>query len=56
MNEIILAGKVLTLGLAVLYSVPVVIGGAIQKSKVSDIQATLCGAGVTGFVTLQWLL
>jgi hypothetical protein len=34
----------------------VIVGGVVQKSGVTDKQVTLWAAGITGFITLQWLL
>lgn len=52
----ILAGKAICLLLFIFYSVPVIIGGAIRGSRVSDAQSVLWGIGAAGFITLQWLL
>ena len=56
MIETILALKIVSLGLAVAYSVPVFVGGAAQGGRVSFGQTLLWTIGVVGFVTLQWLV
>ena len=52
----ILTLKILCLFLGLSYACPVLIGGAIQKHKVTQGQVFMFAAGLVGFVTLQWLI
>lgn len=52
----ILAGKIIFLMLGVAYSVPVIVGGAIHKARVTDAQTWCFAIGWVGFATLQWLI
>ena len=52
----ILTFKIICLFLGLAYAGPVIIGGAIQKGKVTQSQMLLFAVGWVGFVTLQWLI
>jgi hypothetical protein len=52
----IVALKVLFLFIGLAYACPVIIGGAIQKHRVTQGQVFWCVGGLVGFVTLQWMI
>jgi hypothetical protein len=54
-NEIILAGKVLCLLISIAYTFTCV-GKICYGHSVSQFQTFTMAAGITGFVTLQWLI
>ena len=54
MTEIILAGKVVSLYLAIAYGAPWVVK-AIRGQDIAEMQTVATAAGIVGFITLQWL-
>ena len=56
MSELLVFLKVVGLFFGLVYSCPVIIGGAIQKDHVTQAQAGLWAAGWTVFITLQWFI
>jgi len=55
MNELILAGKVVSLWLLFYYGVPW-FGKAFRGQAIAATQTAALAAGAVGFITLQWLL
>ena len=51
----VLIGKILCLMIVLTFS-PALLVGAVRGNGFSAVQATVVAAGLTGFITLQWLI